>query len=138
MKHTIDSAKYQGYLWYSDKLRPEVYLGDEIIPQIILDDSDNPFVVEGNLYDKESNKSICIKYMDGRHYITVYDFEALENEPDSVLEVESYLTNSRINRAKECSISVYKRIWYAEADKLNDDWKALRPSGFAFAGFKKQ
>lgn len=138
MKHIIDSANYQGYLWYSDKLRPEVYPGDGTARQIILDDSDNPFVVEGNLYDKESNKSICIKYTDGRYHITVYDLEALENDPDSVLEEESYLTNSRINQAKECDISVHKRIWHAEEDKLNNDWKTFRPSGFAFVGFKEQ
>ncbi len=139
MKTIIDKARYQGYLWYSDKSEPVFYSGGSII----LDDEKNPFVVEGNLYDEENEKSINIKYIDGKYRVTYFNLAEMRNNPDFVLKDESYLTNSRISASLPseypiaCDKSLYKRIWHAEEDKLNGNWKSLRPVGLAFAGFIK-
>ena len=141
MKTVIDSANFQGYLWYSDELTPEVFDGSDE-KQIILDDEKNPFVVEGNLYDRENEKSVNIRYIDGKYLVTSFNLAEMKNNPDFVLEDEPYLTNSRIlsmtgKLAPECGRSLYKRIWHAEEDNLNGNWKSLRPVGLAFAGFIK-
>lgn len=36
---TIENARYQGYLWYSDQRQPEVYLGKTSVAELILDES---------------------------------------------------------------------------------------------------
>ncbi len=138
---TIESAKYQGYLWYSDQRQPEVYLGNASVAESTLDESKNPFIVEGNLYDAERQLSISIKFADGKYIVTKYDLGTIAAD-ESVSE-ECYLTSSRIqetvgtDNAEKCEISVYKRIWKAAPDTLNGDRMVLKPFGLAFAGFRK-
>lgn len=48
MKTVIEKAKYEGYVWRSDEKAPVVYMGDAGM-ELVLDDEENPFVVEGNL-----------------------------------------------------------------------------------------
>lgn len=49
MKHTIKRTAYQGYLWYSDEQIPKVFDNEEV--ELELDDTANPFIVEGQLYE---------------------------------------------------------------------------------------
>ena len=132
----IESAKYQGYLWKSDQTHPLTYIGDETVPEIVLNDGENPFIVEGNLYNKETGLSISIKYVNGKYIVSKYDLPAMEK--DCAMEIcdETYLTNSRIVAAsgcpEGCKYSIYKRIWKEESE---GQWKELKPYGFAFAGF---
>ena len=70
---TIENARYQGYLWYSDQRQPEVYLGKTSVAELILDESKNPFIIEGNLYDAERQLSISIRFVDGKYIVTRYD-----------------------------------------------------------------
>lgn len=138
---TIESAKYQGYLWYSDQRQPEVYLGNASVVEFTLDESKNPFIVEGNLYDAERQLSISIKFADGKYIVTKYDLGRIAAD-ESVSE-ECHLTSSRIqetvdtDNAEKCEISVYKRIWKAAPDTLNGGRMVLKPFGLAFAGFRK-
>ena len=138
---TIESAKYQGYLWYSDQRRPEVYLGNTPVAELILDKPRNPFIVEGNLYDEERQLSISVKFVDGKYIVTRYDLGT--TAADESVSEECFLTSSRIrkaagkDKADECGTSVYKRIWKAVPDILNGGRKVLRPHGLAFAGFRK-
>ena len=137
----IESAKYQGYLWYSDQRQPEVYLGNTSVAELILDESENPFIVEGNLYDTERQLSISIKFVDGKYIVTRYDLSKASS--DEAVSEEYFLTSSRIrqaagtDKADECGTSIYKRIWKAVPDLLNGGRKVLRPYGLAFAGFRK-
>lgn len=138
---TIENARYQGYLWYSDQRQPEVYLGKTSVAELILDESKNPFIVEGNLYDAERQLSISIKFVDGKYIVTRYDLNT--TSADESVSEEHFLTNSRIrqsagtDKADECGTSVYKRIWKAIPDALNGGRKVLKPHGLAFAGFRK-
>lgn len=134
----IESAKYQGYLWKSDQTKPQVFLGDETAPELVLKDGENPFVIEGNLYEEETGNSISIKYVDGKYIVGRYNLTAKEKDTSIEISDETYLTNIRIVSASkcpaECEYSIYKRIWKEESD---EDWKELKPFGFAFAGFSK-
>ena len=50
----IKINKCEGYLWWSDQQKPKIYDGNTL--DICLDETKNPFVVEGQLYDKEEKK----------------------------------------------------------------------------------
>ena len=92
---TIQINKCEGYLWWSDQQKPKVYQ-DELI-DICLDETENPFVVEGLLYDEENKESYSVKYVDGLYLINKYkvdesDFINLDNEE------KSYLSNRMDDR----------------------------------------
>ena len=70
MKHTIKRTAYQGYLWYSDEQIPKVFDNEEV--ELELDDTANPFIVEGQLYDMTEDRSISIKFIDGKYIINTY------------------------------------------------------------------
>lgn len=85
---TIQINKCEGYLWWSDQQKPKVYQ-DELI-DICLDETENPFVVEGLLYDEENKESYSVKYVDGLYLINKYkvdesDFINIDNEEKSYL-----------------------------------------------------
>lgn len=92
---TIQINKCEGYLWWSDQQKPKVYQ-DELI-DICLDETENPFVVEGLLYDEENKESYSVKYVDGLYLINKYkvdesDFINIDNEE------KSYLSNRMDDR----------------------------------------
>ena len=51
----------------SDATHPVVYNPARPI-DITLDENDNPFVIEGELYDASKGESITIRYADGKYY----------------------------------------------------------------------
>ena len=68
MTHEIKTANYIGYLWKSDQQKPEVLRGDKEFCTS-LNDGENPFVIEGNLWDPASMISTTIKFVDGRYIV---------------------------------------------------------------------
>lgn len=66
----IEKSKYQGYLWYSDQKEPKVF-NNELF-ELEIADNENPFIVEGQLYDEENRASISIKYVDGNYIVNKY------------------------------------------------------------------
>ena len=81
---TINIKNCEGYLWWSDQQTPQVYQDEAL--DICLDETKNPFVVEGQLYDKECRNSYAIKYIDGQYVVREFnvkeqDFTNPDNEP---------------------------------------------------------
>ena len=60
---TIENARYQGYLWYSDQRQPEVYLGKTSVAELILDESKNPFIIEGKFPIKFNDNLFEERYL---------------------------------------------------------------------------
>lgn len=52
MEHQIKNAKYEGYLWQSDQSKPRI-IGEGEPLSLTLTDGENPFVVEGLLWNRE-------------------------------------------------------------------------------------
>lgn len=142
---TIESAKYEGYLWRSDQPEPEVFMGDKPVGEITLSDDDNPFVVEGNLWDAATRQSITIRYIDGRYRmrrtevaqaeldeIKDTSLDPLADEPVATT-VKQYIAH----RIPGVSSLLYLQYWKGEADELCEGLKALRPEKLVFVGFKK-
>ena len=72
----IEKSTYQGYLWYSDKDQPKVL--NNVDSEITLDETKNPFVIEGQLFD--GKRSISIKYVDGKYIVKKYVLAELPKE----------------------------------------------------------
>ncbi len=142
---TIEKAKYEGYLWYSDKKIPEVFHGDKEIG-VELDDNQNPFVIEGNLWDIEKSVSILIKYADGKHIVrrTLVSPKEINGTNDNNLNFyeEKVVATSRktfiahrINWVRELNFLQY---WRTEKDDFCEGMNVLQPAELVFIGFKKE
>lgn len=133
-KVSIDEQlTYEGYLWWSDKENPDVITGS--ISGKLPADGDNPFVVEGMLYNEKEGISYSIKYVDGEYNVKKYtnvkkDIENNDNE------VKEYLSNRMEGRWLR-----FLRYW--EEDKSDkdesdkDEWPVLTQTKNVFIGFKK-
>ena len=119
----IDKSKYSGYLWYSNEQSPEILPSSG---QLDTDDVSNPFVVEGQLVDSE--KSISIKFVDGKYLVKEYLLADYAN----ITPVE-YIPN-RMTGVKSV---LFKRAWKPVNDDLCEGWEVLQPAELVFVGFKK-
>lgn len=127
---TIKINKCEGYLWWSDQEKPQVYDGNVL--DISLDETKNPFVVEGKLYDKEEKKSYSIKYVDGQYLINIYKVEDCDiANPDN--EKKSFLSN----RIGEHWLK-FLRYWEEKKDKNCMDMPVLTFTKNVFVGFKEK
>lgn len=140
----IEAANYVGYLWYSNEKEPKVFDGNEMVPEINLDEKKNPFIIEGNLWDGDGRKSIMIRYVDGEYIVRITKVNEEELKGISSSQVygsknhpattrKDYLAH-RIGRVKCLSFLQY---WKAEADDMCEGMQVLRPSKLVFIGFDK-
>ena len=66
MNIQAQESKWTGYIWRSDSSIPEIILNAEFDFDCVKDD-DNPFIVEGELYNEARQLSVSIRYIDGKH-----------------------------------------------------------------------
>lgn len=135
MSINIQLSNAQGYLWYSDQTEPETYNNEPV--ELLLDEKDNPFIIEGQFYSNDEKKSISIKFIDGKYVVKTYDLSAHRFiAPDSAVMteggVEQYIANSRLNLSQPLN---FIRVWRTVKDNINDNWETLRPTGLVFKGF---
>lgn len=127
----IEGNKMEGYLWYSDQDAPIVYDGTK--ESFKFDDNDNPFVIEGQLYDSNANISYSIKYVDGKYLKKEY--HVVSKEEGCEITEKSYISN-RMNGRVLC----FKEIWRPsepESEPLCEGMSVLQPAELVFVGFKK-
>ncbi len=125
---------FQGYIWMSDQSKPEMFDCDKE-RLLILDNNKNPFVIEGQLYDKTHKKSYSVKYVDGEYLVMPYD--VTDNE---VKNANSYFPNRMTKK-----LFFYQR-WEVIKDKKSkekgdeycENMPVLEPTGFVFVGFGEQ
>jgi CRISPR type III-associated protein (TIGR04423 family) len=125
--NTIPSRHhYEGYLWWSDETSPRIYKG-EIVTEWPA--TNNPFIIEGQLFDKANRKSYSIRFVDGDYLIQCFDLNELESL-DSI--EKEYLPNRIEGVHKLC----FKEFWRPEKDDLCEGMEVLKPAEFVFIGFK--
>lgn len=126
---TIEKAPYEGYIWRSNQQKPLVITPDKPYG-VDLRDTDNPFVVEGNLWNETSNVSIMIKYVDGKYIVrrTVVTDECRKNA------TEKEFIAHRIDGVKKLKFLQY---WVETVDALCEGMTTLRPGKLVFVGFSK-
>ena len=107
---SIAKAKYEGYLWWSDSREPEVLDGSKDY-ECSFDASQNPFVIEGNLWDATTNESVYIRYVDGQYIVRriVVSAEELQGISENFSE--------EVKKRYDSVMDVY--------DDLDDDEKLL-------------
>ena len=126
---TIDKAGYEGYVWMSDRQEPSVISPDEAF-EMTLCDNDNPFVVEGNLWDATNRVSIMIKYVDGKYIVrrTEVTDECRKNATR-----KEFLPH-RIEGVKKLA---FLQCWDEVEDPLCENMVTLQPGKLLFVGFIK-
>jgi len=127
---TIKIKKCEGYLWWSDQQEPDIYDGAAF--DICFDETKNPFVVEGQLYDKDENLSYSIKYVDVKYLISKYKVEA-SDRTNKDNELKSFLSNRMGNRRLQ-----FLRYWEEKEDENCMNMPVLTFIKNVFVGFKEK
>lgn len=121
--------KCQGYLWWSDQQKPEVFQNEKF--ERSFDENKNPFVVEGQLYDVDNNMSYSIKFVDGKYLIKSFDVTEDDfSNPD--FETKEYLSNRMGGRWLK-----FLRYWEETKDENCKGMKVLTLTKNVFIGFKE-
>lgn len=128
----IKKAKYEGYVWWSDKDRPEVFYGDKEVG-LSLTDGENPFIIEGNLWDEAAKKSIFIRYVDGQYFKRETTVKEEDRKNPELCTPKDFIAH-RIEGVHKLSFLQY---WEPFEDDLCEKMKALRPEKLVFIGFDK-
>lgn len=136
------TPQYEGYLWWSDSSTPEIYDGTSSLP-ITFDEQctsllspkydDNPFIVEGNLWDKANKVSIYIKYADGKYIVRKVDLKLTDASGEYEYTEETYAPH----RMDGISGLKFRQYWKAESDPLCEGMNTLQPAMLTFVGFEK-
>lgn len=127
---TINIKNCEGYLWWSDQQIPQVFQNEAL--DISLDEIKNPFVVEGQLYDKECQESYSIKYVDGQYLINRFKVEEQDFvSPDN--ELKNYLSNRMDGRWLK-----FLRYWEEKEDENCSGMPVLTFTKNVFVGFKEK
>ena len=121
----IEKSKYQGYLWYSDKSTPQPINNEEF--ELEIADDENPFIIEGQLYDENRKKSISIKYVDGKYLFKEYDMV----KQNGVEMTEQVFYSHRMD-GRQLKFNQY---WRPEKDDQCCDMNVLQPAELVFVGF---
>lgn len=130
MKTTIEKGMYEGYMWMSDASSPQIYDGTKEVA-FELDDSANPFVIEGNLWDKSRRMSVCVRFVDGAYHVrTVNVTEEDERSQDNS---EKTFVAHRLKGVKALR---YLQYWTESKDAFCENMPVLRPDKLVFVGFK--
>lgn len=119
---------FEGYYWYSNASKP-VILDNKTITKDIF--SQLPFIVEGNLYNKENAVSINIKNIDGQYWIMLANLADLN---DTQISEQAYLAHDLAGIEK---IKLLQYWQESPADELLEGMKTLVPAWLAFKGFVK-
>lgn len=126
----IEKSIYDGYIWYSDKSEPEVFQEKDF--EFDTDKIDNPFIIEGQLYDDQKMISYSIKFVDGKYICKKYEVESTDfNKKD--VEIKTF----HANRMDDLKLQ-FLQYWKEEDDELCEGMKVLQPKELVFVGFVKE
>lgn len=126
----IEKSIYEGYLWYSNKTEPKILNEEEF--ELEISDNENPFVIEGQLFDADRMLSISIKYVDGEYICNSYNVDSLDFNRTNVEKKEFH--SNRMNGYK----LQFLQYWIEKEDALCEGMKVLCPTKSVFVGFIKE
>ena len=134
---------FEGYLWYSNQVAPYVFENgksfiedkecSEIKREFYLVDGQNPFIIEGKLYDKANNISYSIKYVDGKYIYKEYKVLPFDFSNTETVDNKIFLSNRMNGR-----YLMVLRYWKEEPDSLCEGMNVLTIEKNVFVGFKKK
>lgn len=127
---TINIKNCEGYLWWSDQQNPQVYQNEAL--DICFDENKNPFVVEGQLFDKAYRKSYAVKYIDGQYVMREFNVEE-QDFTNSDNELKEFFSNRMDGRWLK-----FLRYWEEKEDENCMGMPVLTFTKSVFVGFKEQ
>lgn len=126
----IKNRKIEGYLWYSNGSAPIVCSSTEP-KDISIDEKQNPFIIEGLLWDYENKTSITIKNIDGKCLIREDDIDKLDEE---MIYTEKKIIAHRLKDVKWLK---FRQYWKRVSDPECLGMYVLTPNKLVFVGFEK-
>lgn len=133
MENKTIKGKFEGYLWKSDNDAPILFDGKEY-KEIAFDNSVNPFVVEGELYDAENGLSYTVRFVDGKYIIECHQVTKADIAGNEHITKKEYLAQ----RMQGVSALKYLQYWKIVNDELCEGMETLQPDDLVFVGFKKE
>lgn len=134
----MPSGIYSGYLWKSDQKPSEVkvFERESLGEDITFVTSENPFIVEGQLYNESNKESYSIKYIDGLYWVVMYDLKVLDEDvlSDKAKMREHFYIASFEHAPGRL---LFREYWRRNSDRQCLDFETLSPAEFVFVGFKK-
>lgn len=123
----IKPGDYTGYFWESDSKEPEIVNGSF---DQDLNPNKNPFIIEAQLYDRNTMLSYSIKYIDGEYLIMEHQVAPLDfNNKD--IEIKDFYAH----RMKDYKRLQFLQYWQEVEDDLCEGMKVLQPVELVFVGF---
>ena len=127
---TININMGEGYLWWSDQQQPQVFVKEAV--NVCLDETKNPFVVEGMLIDRETNMSYAIKYVDGQYFVQEQKVAEQDfDNPDN--ELKTFFANRMGDKWL-----TFLRFWEERPDENCMGMPVLMLTKNIFVGFKEK
>ena len=138
---------YEGYLWMSDSKLPTVFANANLESQKLntsvqdksikfneIDDASNPFIIEGQLFCKDTNKSYSVKYIDGKHIVVEYDLNKKPEKWVSDKKDKTFIPH----RIEGVSKLKFSQFWkpVIDIDNLCERMAVLQPAALVFVGFE--
>jgi CRISPR type III-associated protein (TIGR04423 family) len=122
------TASYQGYIWLSDASKPIVLDNGKLkdTDKKYFSEGQNPFIIEGQLFDEKNKRSFSIKNVEGRMIVVKY-------EGDTDEEPQKFVPNSRMGLGDRKLKFLQK--WEAEPNADCENMDVLVPAGLVFLGF---
>jgi CRISPR type III-associated protein (TIGR04423 family) len=135
-------CEYEGYIWMSNQKYPESD-SSKLNEMLNIADTDNPFIMEGQLYCGSRQKSYSIKHVNGKHIVIGYDLNELNGKikTEKWEKEEIFFLPNRITNATKLRFYQYWKpesdIFCENIDNKDEGMQVLIPSAFVFAGYKK-
>lgn len=126
----IEKSIYDGYIWYSDESNPKVFQDEEF--EFDTDKIENPFIIEGQLYDRVRMRSYSIKFVDGKYICNEYEVKSSDFNKSDV-DIKTFYANRMDNLKLQ-----FLQYWKEEVDELCEGMKVLQPKELVFVGFVKE
>ncbi len=129
--NSLDKTGYMGYYWYSDKTDPVNNLSD-----LKLSENQVPFIIEGYLYNENTQESISIKNYNGEYCITKFNINEIDKNEEKLKLSDTEEKVPAINKIANNKNIKIRRL----QEKITDDlgfysWKDVAD---IFVGFEEK
>lgn len=126
-------GNYEGYIWMSDATKPVVYTPAKSV-DITLDDTVNPFVIEGELFNRDNGESVSIRFADVHYFVKKFSVTPEDLKGSERVTKKEYLPQRMPGVGK----LEYLQYWNEATDPLCDGMETLQPGDIVFVGFKAE
>jgi len=116
---------YEGYLWWSDQESPKVLLNEILTPLPV--ENKLPAIIEGYLFNSESQTSYSIRFLDDGYIVMKYEIDNTD-----IGDIVDFIPN-RLNGVSKIKFLQY---WKPEIDTLCEEFEVLKPKANVFVGFE--